>query len=733
MANPFDQFDPVIDPNAPPDEANPFDRFGEPAGMTTTQPPAEPTEQPVKPGTYDKKTLLETLATPFNALTEHAIGGLEAVGTIASGAAGELAGGLLGLGAAAGAGAEAGAETVERVSDAFQYTPRTERGEQYVMALGSILEPVGGAMAWVEDGLGNATLQATGSPGAATVMHTAPTAVLEALGLGALRRTSKAADAAIEAQRMVEVNPGMTAADVANEMMAPEEMSYQQVGELIRRGDTKKLAEQVMVDPERVAAFEELGIPYNPGMVSRSEGFIRAEQAIKSQPDSDIAAREAESITRLGEEADKLIKESGGEIDRNIFETDFRERMESKRLDLEEKERVLFDRVRNAIDVDARHTPRASAALVDHHMRISGDDPTGLPGPVREIHRLLNRTRAITDDAGKKVGEEPILPTYGRLNRLRQEIANGYKGKGAFGDMARGDLDQAYKAVSTDLENIATEYGVGGMLKAANKLTSSRKRLEENMTKLMSKDLGKSILQELTLTGGRIAKGRAQELKALMKRIPPDMRGATAATMLNDLFTQGSRRKGSSVGQGFAQVYDTLERNPSVKETLFEYLPEHSRAKFDAIGKVAQGIYRAKALENTSRSARDFLRGLQDLALPDKIYQAVGAVGRMGPLRYTPIGGLADTAALRAERQAKRISKADKLMTSAAFNDAMNLAMEGRVKEAEKLLNRSPVWQAYRKALGEATLKQLAMVGPIAWLTQQDEPLIEREAAAVGP
>ena len=48
--------------------------------------------------------------------------------------------------------------------------------------------------------------------------------------------------------------------------------------------------------------------------------------------------------------------------------------------------------------------------------------------------------------------------------------------------------------------------------------------------------------------------------------------------------------------------------------------------------------------------------------------------------------------------------------------------MEGRTKEAETMLKRSPAWRKWRGTLGEGTLAQLTAMGPIAWLTQQDRP-----------
>ena len=82
---------------------------------------------------------------------------------------------------------------------------------------------------------------------------------------------------------------------------------------------------------------------------------------------------------------------------------------------------------------------------------------------------------------------------------------------------------------------------------------------------------------------------------------------------------------------------------------------------------------------------------------------------------------MADTAANAAKNAARRSERADALLSSNEFERAINTAMEGRVKEAEIALKRSKVWRAFRETLGEGTKAQLAALGPIAWLTQQDE------------
>lgn len=118
---------------------------------------------------------------------------------MAGSAVGEVAGGLSGLartgyGLVTGEGGQEalrqGAEAVESVSGAMQRatSPRTQYGQMGMRAVGSALEPIATGIEKVSTGLGDVALDVSGSPAAAAAAYTAPAAVLEALGVGALRK-----------------------------------------------------------------------------------------------------------------------------------------------------------------------------------------------------------------------------------------------------------------------------------------------------------------------------------------------------------------------------------------------------------------------------------------------------------------------------------------------------------------------------------------------------------------
>ncbi len=688
MANIFDQFD-------EPPPANPFDQFDVdgPGPLEDDKPDSELEE--TAPGVWQR------------------LGAGVGVGaTITSAALAEPVGGLAGIGAAVLPGEEgAGARTAEAVGAAMTYEPEGLAGE-YLEGIGTFLQPVGEAMDALETGLGEATLEATGSPMLATMAHTAPTALLEVLGLGLLRKPSQAARAAAKAQERVRVEPNLTPEQRAIAVIEPEERTYEQITKDLGARQKEPVAKDVRPDPEIQAAAEELGVDLNPGHYSTSEAFIRVEQALKSQPRSLLAAKEAEAITKVGERADELILEFGGDLDKSLLDTKVRTRLQESIDGLEKQSDRAFAAVNKAIPAATKVRARASRAYLAQRLEDMGGDVTGLSPAEKALHGVLSQDRP---------------PTYARMDELRKDVGEGFKRLGSFKDDASGNLKQVYGVLQQDQQGIADAYKVGKTYAAARKMVQTRKDLEANSMKVFGRDLNKSLVPQMLQASTALTKGDVAKLKNLMNALPADARQGAAATMLNDLFTSGTRKKGS-IGQGFASAYQALNRNAGAKRELFKYLPEEAQRRFDSIGIVSEGIYRAKALENTSKTARDILESLENGSMvanvADKVSDTV--LGRMtfvpGPTRWLAAGAKVSKDATKEAFNKQKA--ADKLLASREFNTALQKAAEGQVKEAEVMLKRSKAWQAWRGMLGEGTKKQLAAMGPIAWLTQQEaEPV----------
>lgn len=120
---------------------------------------------------------------------QQALGALENVGALVSGAVAEPLAGLAGVAQSLNPFAEegAGAQAVESAREALTFKPKSETGQAQQQAIGETLAPVGEALSTAEKFLGEETLRVTDSPLLASLAHTLPSAALELIGVKGAR------------------------------------------------------------------------------------------------------------------------------------------------------------------------------------------------------------------------------------------------------------------------------------------------------------------------------------------------------------------------------------------------------------------------------------------------------------------------------------------------------------------------------------------------------------------
>lgn len=124
---------------------------------------------------------------------------LEALLSMATGAAAEVPAGLAGLYGAATGGSGEAVRMIDKVRDKLTYQPRDPRGQQEIArALGPIMQKIEAGKSYLGDGAFNKT----GSPALAAAAYTAPDAILSLLGarpaIAAGRSASKGIGALVE-------------------------------------------------------------------------------------------------------------------------------------------------------------------------------------------------------------------------------------------------------------------------------------------------------------------------------------------------------------------------------------------------------------------------------------------------------------------------------------------------------------------------------------------------------
>lgn len=126
-------------------------------------------------------------AQPEPTTGEQALGTLETVAAIGSGAIAEPIAGIVGLVTAPFIGIDEAVKNIAATRDLLTFKPRSEESKAQLQAIGETIQPVAGAVSKIESVLGDTVLELTGSPALAAAAHSLPTAALELIGVKGLR------------------------------------------------------------------------------------------------------------------------------------------------------------------------------------------------------------------------------------------------------------------------------------------------------------------------------------------------------------------------------------------------------------------------------------------------------------------------------------------------------------------------------------------------------------------
>ena len=650
--------------------------------MSTARPAEQPAAQPTSAG-FDMSTAQPVQEQETGFLGE-VKGGLETGAAILSGAIAEP---LSGLGGSLIAGRTTPAQTaqvIEKTAAALTYDPVTPEGRRNLQAISKTLKPVGELLEKAEKASGDLGYDLGGPIGGA-ITSALPAALLELLGVASLKKVSKAGDAVEAATEGAE--------------------SVQSVADQIKTGNVEAVSEAVNPDPNIVAAAEELQINVPAGATSQNQSFIEAEQSLKSRPGSTISAVEQQAITDLGDRADTLISDIGGTTDRALLDTKVKDDFLSVTEDMSGQSNDLYRAVQDAVNPSTR-------VDVENVRQYLDDKLIDLGGDVSLLTKAEQQLKTLADNEA--------LPTYAALDRVRRNVGDGFSRRGVFADDEIGTLESVYGALSKDQSAAAATYGVGDTLKQAQTLVADRKGLEKRMAALYGKDLQGSFISKISSSTTGLTKGDVAQFKKLMQAVPDGLKGEVAASVLNDVFVSGTRNK-AVLGGGFVKAYEGLKRNPSAKAELFKHLPKDAQRRFDLIGSVATGLYKSKALENTSKTARDVIAAMDQGGLFKKVYRVasgVGAAELIGSSIGFPGAGASSalTAAFLTPKTAATVA-ADALLTSPKFSAAVKAAAAGKKSGIEN----SPEYKKWYKYRSKKDRDDIGKLGFMGWLIASDQ------------
>lgn len=251
-------------------------------------------------------------------LSDEIFGTGEAATAVVSSVIAEPSAGIVGGVMAPFIGSEGGEAMIGKVRERLTFEPKGLAGKEKVQAMGEALQPVAEGMQAIERGLGKSVLDVTGSPELATVAHSIPTAILEAIGVGKLK---KAGVGAIPKTQKVPTNVKKAIIKAAPEVKSLNEAKKAAYKRLDESGIKVKPAAYAVFADNLAVKLKRQGLRQSqaPKAYSALEEILKGKGDAKSLADLDELRKIAGDATMSKDAPD--VKYAGmivNEIDKNI-------------------------------------------------------------------------------------------------------------------------------------------------------------------------------------------------------------------------------------------------------------------------------------------------------------------------------------------------------------------------------------------------------------------------------
>lgn len=506
----------------------------------------------------------------------------------------------------------------------------------------------------------------------------------------------------------------------------------------IRNNDKQRVMELINANPAIVAAFDELGIEFTPGMVSESMPIRQTEAALGSMADSSIPTLHKGVQTELSESARRLIDESGGDFDSpTTVGEDIAARMDELHSNYLKEEELIWNDLNSQIpkgqEIDVSNIAQQ---LEDTANRLGkGDVDLGISRMSKHERELWNLThqkvrRKVKDQDGKdKVIEEweYDAPPWEAIDRFRRRLGLGMNRQGPFNDAELGELKNWYGQVAEQQTRFAKGNQYEANWERMNSLTQERKALEDAMRRTGGVgSFNQSALTKLkSATNSLIRDADPKKWDQFMDDLPADQRQAAAAQAMQFiLFPAG---KGTRMSEAVVANFDKIKRNPKVRDRILDPLPMEARSHFMALGEAVTGFYRMmdRALSNPSGTGGTQYV-LNKIGEPEFMGRVLGFVVERGTGRIPVLREWAQTVARRTPeqqkaQQASRLQAAANMLSDPALRRAIVEYANGSVEAANKILRDSQSWAAWVKTQPIPFQRQLEAAGIVALFEETEE------------
>lgn len=323
-------------------------------------------------------------------------------------------------------------------------------------------------------------------------------------------------------------------------------------------------------------------------------------------PESLLAKRQNEFLTRVSDKSREILQKAGSSEDLSALSDDIKDTILKESQKYQADENALFSQLSQKPIVRTIHKPtntlqEVETALIDAGIPQSTLDKIKLgqklsPQELNEFNPKFASLSPITKNIFKTIYEDQ-KPTINTINQARKKLGDWLAGeKGEFSNATRGEVKKFYGLLSDDYDAALSAFPqLEGVRQQAFALTKARKTHEENIVKLFGKELSDSLAPKVSGAIGAAAKGDANKIKNILSAIPEDQRAEVIATGIQNI----TSKQGTFDTQKFTQWYNSLKDQKSAYNALFDQLPPETKTEFDNLNTIAQSI--EKATKQTSK------------------------------------------------------------------------------------------------------------------------------------
>lgn len=362
----------------------------------------------------------------------------------------------------------------------------------------------------------------------------------------------------------------------------------------------QELAKRAKADKNAMEAADRLEIDLPADVWATGEQGIEI-QKTAGLARSQVGEEEAifqQNIRNVAQRADNLMQELGVKSDIATVSDDVLQNIRGTVEELKSQSSKAYESIKSQMSPTWQMDTTNIQRTIGESLRELGGDATALTAQEKSLLKTL--------------GKENL--NYAILEKERRAIgkALGKFKSGPYADADEALLKRLYGAIKEDqLQNVDRYLPhLGESLRNADRLTTKRKALEDDIVKAFGKDTAGSITDLMTRAITTGAKGNITNINRLLDVVPKEMHSEVMATALSNM-VKGTENIPFDFAK-YTKIYKGLMDNAPVYKKFITALGKEKHQLLNDLYKVSKAVTDARGnLIKTGKAMQPVLESMQ--------------------------------------------------------------------------------------------------------------------------